>query len=874
MKQDLVTSVNRLASTVTATARAIAGLLVALCVVLGVLTFSTIASAASAPAISEESVSNITATEAAVSAQVDPGGEPASYWVESAPGGRTAQNSLPASATPVEIRIDLTGLTPATKYQLSVHAQNEQGSGEGATIAFATPLANAATVGQLPDDRGYELVSPANSREAYLPVGENLGEEDLQSSRPYRASADGDAVTYAGEPPVSGEGGNGSEGAPFGNEYLSIRGPRASASGWETSDITPLARNVESRYEAFSDDLSVGVFYDPNSDASLPPLTQAAPSDCNMLYSRAASGFTALFDKAAVQTPGFCGNENEPLSAGGNEGTASVPAFTRLILETGAALTSESTETGREGEENLYISSGGTLRAVNVVDGRPLPGAVFGGPAGYYPTQSDFGGVISADGSRVFWSGVQREGGEMRPTALYAREDPLTSGASTVQLDEAQAGAAGPSGSGQFWAASSDGTRVFFTDCNPLVAGATADNAHGCYHGGEQAPLLAGADLYEYDFSKPVGQRLTDLTVDHNDPEGAAVQGVVAASADGEYVYFVADGVLATNENANHETAQTGAPNLYILHRNAPTEFIATLAPGDDHIQGYGGALSPSGDWRPELGVRTAEVTPDGRSLVFETHRPLTGYDNAAANSREGENEVFLYHASTGHLTCVSCSPTGEAVTSDVHDEGGTGTYLQTSESSTFMHRWINESGTRVFFDTAQPLVPQDTNGREDVYEWESEGEGSCPVGSPNGGCVYLVSGGNSTDQSVFVDASAGGEDVFFMTRGQLVPQDRDTRMDLYDARVDGGFTETALACTGTGCQGVPALPPIFATPASVTFAGPGNFPLPAPAAGKPRPKAKKPAAKCKRGYAKRKGRCVKSKHRRKQTKRSAKGRK
>jgi hypothetical protein len=31
--------------------------------------------------------------------------------------------------------------------------------------------------------------------------------------------------------------------------------------------------------------------------------------------------------------------------------------------------------------------------------------------------------------------------------------------------------------------------------------------------------------------------------------------------------------------------------------------------------------------------------------------------------------------------------------------------------------------------------------------------------------------------------------------------------------------------CSGTGCQGVPAPSPVFATPASVTFEGVGNFP-------------------------------------------------
>jgi hypothetical protein len=48
--------------------------------------------------------------------------------------------------------------------------------------------------------------------------------------------------------------------------------------------------------------------------------------------------------------------------------------------------------------------------------------------------------------------------------------------------------------------------------------------------------------------------------------------------------------------------------------------------------------------------------------------------------------------------------------------------------------------------------------------------------------------------------------------------------MLLYDVRVNGGFPQQSLACTGTGCQGVPPAPPAFATPSSATFSGTGNF--------------------------------------------------
>jgi hypothetical protein len=169
---------------------------------------------------------------------------------------------------------------------------------------------------------------------------------------------------------------------------------------------------------------------------------------------------------------------------------------------------------------------------------------------------------------------------------------------------------------------------------------------------------------------------------------------------------------------------------------------------------------------------------------------------------------------------------------------------------------WISGDGQEVFFDTSQPLVPQDTNGLQDVYEWEREGTPSCPVQSParpDGGCLFVLSGGESPDLSYLIDASASGENVFFSTRAHLVQVETGDKSEVYDARVNGGFPEYPLQCTGTGCQGVPAAPPIFATPSSVTFEGVGNF-------------ESQPATtstlslKCKQGRVKSRGKCVKPK--------------
>jgi hypothetical protein len=213
-------------------------------------------------------------------------------------------------------------------------------------------------------------------------------------------------------------------------------------------------------------------------------------------------------------------------------------------------------------------------------------------------------------------------------------------------------------------------------------------------------------------------------------------------------------------------------------------------------------------------------VTPDGRNIVFESSRPLTGYDNLNGNPEE---EVFVFSVGSGLMSCASCNPSGTPPAVRVYQESVS--LLAASRKDTHMSRWISDDGSRVFFDSRQPLVPQDTNGVQDVYEWERNGAGTCHL---EAGCIYLLSGGESSDFSYFVEADPTGENIFFTHRGAVAGfGPRGEENELYDARVHGGFPKAEVGCAGTGCQGVPPAPPSFATPSSYTFSGAGNF-LPA----------------------------------------------
>jgi hypothetical protein len=798
------------------------------------VTFTTAAAGVTAGSSAE-----VGATSAKLNAQIDPGGAETSYYVEYGTSvaygsSTTPEASAGAGSGYVGVQTTLAGLQSDTLYHFRFVAKNSFGTAPGPDATFTTfpPSASA-----LPDNRAYELVSdfPAGTgEEAYVPsVGFGYIEQNehgIHTDHPFRVSPDGEAVLYLGDPPPAG--GTGSRGVTNGNEYLA----RRTSGGWEATDIEPPR---EGTYQAFSSDLSVGIL----SSNTL----GGGTGEYGDFYTHAtASGAGGEYDPFYTGTPSYRTRQGPEgfvsFYAGGNAGTSAVPAFSYLLLEANDALQTSNvnvTAVGGSGEDpvshrpfatehNLYDSAGGGLYLVNVLpEGRTEVNASFG--------QSVSGGthLISADGSRIFWT-------DLNTGALYVRENATAPDASTVLVAEG----------GEFWAANSEGSLVFYT----------------------KAGSLYSFDLYS--------GLTTDLSVAINPSEKAEVQGVVGSSEDGSYVYFAAQGKLASNVNANREEAKTGGDNLYLSHEGSTT-FIGTLSPEDgSEAPPFTVGGNAGGDWQAAGGRRTAEVTPDGQSLVFMSNESLTGYDNGTQRNEEGipVEEVFLFQAQSGKLTCVSCNPSGEPpvptefnVQFPFEPIGG---FIPTSRSvAGEQPRVISEDGNRIFFDSGEPLLPTATNGWLNVYEWERAGTpgGSCPQGAPGGGCVYLLSSGTDPEDSYLLGADASGANAFFISRAQLVPQDRGNEGDVvYDARVDGVQPPAAPACEGTGCQGVPPTPPIFATPASVTFNGTGNFSSPTPAK-----KVTKKTAKCKRGLVKnKKDKCIKPKKKSKKAKRASRNRK
>jgi hypothetical protein len=189
----------------------------------------------------------------------------------------------------------------------------------------------------------------------------------------------------------------------------------------------------------------------------------------------------------------------------------------------------------------------------------------------------------------------------------------------------------------------------------------------------------------------------------------------------------------------------------------------------------------------------------------------------------------------------------------------------------------MSEDGQEVFFETTAQLVPQDTNSPVftgssggsgypglDVYEWEAdgveEGEGTGVFCRVANGCTHLLSAGDDVGPEVFLGASKNGKNVFLASAAQLLPQATPEFTNIYDARVDGGFPQSAPAPECTSCQGVGSPPPLFSVPASVAFTGAGN---PTPPAAVPKPvvkhKSKAKAHKKKKKASKKRRKATKS---------------
>jgi hypothetical protein len=394
-----------------------------------------------------------------------------------------------------------------------------------------------------------------------------------------------------------------------------------------------------------------------------------------------------------------------------------------------------------------------------------------------------------------------RSGGALRLINLLPGQSVGTPGAALA----AQARAISDDGSRVYW---TDGSDLYLRDGDETLQVDGDAGGGGQFQtaspGGEVAFFTApDGDLWRYD---AVADAATDLT-----PAGG-VQGVLGASDSGAVVYYA------------------GAGGLF-MWRGGTSTPVASQA--------------NASNYPPSTG--TARVSSDGLHLAFLSSAALTAYDNA------GFTEVYLYTApagaGSGSLVCASCSPAKKAPVGAASLPGASPNGTDPGATRVYKPRVLTADSKRLFFDTFDSLVIDDTNQDRDVYQWEAQGTGTCTT---TGGCVSLISSGRAEGGASFVDASASGADVYFLTDGSLVPSDPGGSVDLYDARVGGGFPipDPESICIGDACQPLPPEPE-DPTPGTLRPGSP-NPSLP----------VTKPVTKCKKGQVRKKGKCVKKKRR------------
>ena len=536
-------------------------------------------------------------------------------------------------------------------------------------IVVVAAGAATAQAGSLPDNRGWEIVTPPD--------------QDMDAITRFWTTADGDMTAFSSLGAFAGAL-NGST-----NGYVTTRG----AGSWMTQAVTPPggAGTIYNLVDLSDDgrrsiwaaaDLIAGTKNDIWVRAADQPVVnvsrsvKSAPSDTAEYQGRSANGDHVLF----VVDPGIA---NGPLQ--------------------------------------LYDHSGGVSKPVGILPGQTTP-APGGSVLGSFDQRYDQGSVfnaVSPDGSKIFFESPAppRSTTVHYPyaaTGLYVREN----GTTTTQIDP----------HATFWGAAVDGSKAVYTPVDgsddrglsiydvaarqskqivPPSAqvqglGGISDDASRIYFVA-LAKLVDGAtagepNLYLYD----AGTMRFVATVNpqpyaNGDPGDAAGYGgngfggsagpTTATSADGRILAFRSTKQLTSHDNG-------GKIAIYVYDASKPSQPLACIScrpdgkpsTGDAAFQDYADSNSPA---PPEPATN---VTADGRRIFFQTSDPL--------DPRDINEQIDVYEWTDGKAHLIS---------------SGTGDFSRFNVAS--------PSGDDVFFNTTNVLVPQNVApGLRVIYDARVDG--------------------------------------------------------------------------------------------------------------------------------------------------------
>jgi hypothetical protein len=753
------------------------------------------------PTVSGEGFSEVTFTTATVNANVDPSNIATTYHVEY--GTSESYDQSTAESEPVDqdgnehtVTAHLAGLQPGTTYHFRFVAQNTSGGTNGPDETFSTYLSAQSA---LPDGRVYEEVSPSNKKGSSAGVGVSW------------ASADGNAVVYNGQ----------GFGTATSGRFTMFVSKRTPAHGWQTVSTTPHPTGLGANFPGPTEMVPSSDFDRFLFTAQETFMAEDAEGGLNVYLSENPISEPEWIGRPRIANPlpGPGGLEPFDYTLAGASPSLSTVYFTypgTLVPEDAsrAANVASSGVTGPTDPWGFYEWSDGKLVNAGVLpDGNidpygAVPASDAGIPSGindrHFLRQTEaFDNQVSEDGSRAFFVSPDPSASgactpcSSEPPELYVRE-PGSAGKVSVLISASKLaghkGEAAPTGvvsmpdghvelGGTDIYASPDGSQAFFASKDQLTA---------------TAPSNGEVKVYDYDLESGELTYVPGVTPP-----------LVQASHDGSQVLF---------ENT------TTTPAQLELWRSGPdgggVTAIAELVHGGEIING-----------KPT--VNEAHFSESDSVVVFRTDAQATGTEAQSSGGFNdgGFDQIYRYEEASDKLDCLSCPPRGLTTSGNVHmsqndnnnepfeafrGNGG-------EPTSTIEARGMAQDGSRVFFDTPDPLVPQDVNGVRDVYEWEN-------------GVVYLISSGASSEEAFYLDNDDTGENVFFKTAAGMVPGDADGGSDVYDARMPrpGDNPQGATPCKGSVCQGPPSVPQLLGQPASETFSGEGNVaqaPAIAPAA-------------------------------------------
>jgi len=790
------------------------------------------------PEITGTTSANVTASTADLIAKINPNGDDTTYYFEY---GTSPEydHKVPISAesigngqTPVEVSQHIENLEIGATYHFRVFAENQWGeaSSTDQTFAFFTANCPNAHVRQesgaayLPDCRAYELVSPEVAGAVQLFPGQGLGpivNEFIAHPQPSNlgfATAPSRFAFWGGIGQI-----NGTDPPNITQDlYVSTR----TSSGW-TTHYPGLSAGTS--FASGGTHCSANMALCENYDIEDP--LRLAPEDTG---------------------------SNAPYVFDSNQNSVSVERFPTMVDEipggeefTGRGMASADYSHFAFGSNDVAFATGGLETApgsaydndvaantATIISKLPNSTNIPQDPQGcnnekgkQRQCKDEFIRIqaISTTGSNILMSTWAKPTNEEFPSmseetgvadTFIRRDVHLYMHTPALNYDITEGHRV------HFISMDRNGSRVYFTSDESLLPGEDTDESIDLYMWEEASgdltllskgsPGSGNGNGCTVTWVAKCGVQGIDSTIDRliNSEEEEIYTPDTWASQTGE-IYFYSPEQLDGNKGAANQR------NLYVYRNGAP-QFVATLK-----------AASPAA---------RMQVAPDGAHMAFVTATKVTPYES------NGTRQMYLYEPgkpAKERLTCVSCDPTGNPPV------GG----VLAASNGIFM----SDDG-RTFFSTKAALVPFDSNGKTDVYEYT---EGRPQLISSGTASTDTWGGGLLIYPSMTVGlegVSADGTDVYFSTFDTLVPQDHNGEfIKFYDARSGGGFSfqappppcKAADECHGAGSVG-PANPQVgTGAPLGKT----GNV----------------RSTKCKKGFVKKNGKCVKKKKGKKKKKRAHK---